>query len=97
MCTVCIEKGSNISVYANLLSRSPDASFYTVNEPCTDPNCTCDHDDQDALCQECEGWLCEHHWNEAVKQKLAVNNHAVKKCQGCIVHAIANAVAAKQK
>ena len=98
MCCVCIEKKKNDYGLANLISESAVSRLYEVVDNCKVVGCRCESDG-DAMCLECENWLCKHHWDEAVKFQPIINEHAIKQCQACTLEymSILNKIAKQSK
>ena len=98
ICCVCIEKKKNDYGLANLISESADDLLYEVVDNCKVVGCPC-KSDGDAMCLDCENWLCKHHWDEAVKSQPIINEHAIKQCQACTLEhmAILNKIAKQSK
>ncbi len=82
MCCVCFEKDENSTGLAHLISKSEVVMLHEVAKSCVVANCPCGNDG-DAMCLECENFLCKHHWDEAIKSQPIINTHAIKECQAC--------------
>ncbi len=87
MCCVCYEKEENWTGLAHLLSKSEDIKLYEVIDVCKVDKCPCGVD-WDAMCFECENFLCKHHWEEAIQSQPIINKHAIKECQSCTLFKI---------